>query len=875
MTLDPIPDRRKAVIVKDVDPEEQWKPFRAPLPPGTHPHDPPHPMALLGRKVPLVDGAFKVSGQAAYTDDLRLPNMLVGKFVHSTQAHARVRAVDATEALAVPGVVAVLSGFDEFGRDITGVPRAPAPTVTEGRGADGATHADGHLGPRVGDRRFGVLPLTKDEAPLPTDKVRYVGDYVALVAAEDEWAAIEAARKVRIDYEPLPAYLDPTKGLKSVPEKIHPDIGIDGSNVQKHVDQEFGDAEAAFRNAPLVVRRKFSFKGVTHAFTEPHAVMAHWHPDGRLTLWSATQVPHYVHRALAEVTGLPMHRIRVVRPNVGGGFGGKSDPFAFEMATALMAMKTRRPVKVLFDRDESFYSGRGRHPTETEMGLAFDDAGRMKGLDIEAVIDGGGFASFGIISTYYNGVLSMGPYKVPAFRYKGRRVYTNHVPSGAMRGHGAVNSRCAMEVLFDEAAERLGYDPIDLRLANLMAPYSHTVNDFRITSNGLRECLERVRAASHWDSTFRQLPLGQGIGVACGFYISGSNLPIHWDIDPKKYPQSTVHLKIDMDAGITVHTGAAEIGQGSDTIAAMVVAEVLGVPMERVRVKSSDSDTAPVDLGSYSSRVTFMMGNAARKAAEEMRDQILRAVAREKDGRFESFVLRDDAAVNLEDPTKSVGFDEAIRIAIAGHGALASTGTFVSTPIGGRFKGATAGLAPAYSMNAYIAKVDVDIETGFWSCKKVWAAHDCGRVLNRLAVEGQIEGSIHMGLGQVLSESLEYNREVLRNPSLLDYKIPTPLEMPEVEVHLVESMDADGPFGAKEAGEGPLLPILPAVLNAIYDAVGVRVCDLPATPDRVLTLIDAKAAGAEQTLRKPAKPTRRIHLPDRAVAARGNGGRPA
>lgn len=796
MTLPPIPNPKSDVKVRDIDVEKKWKPYRKPLAPGHHPHDPPGGTRLLGKRIPLIDGPLKVSGQAVYTDDLQLPNMLHAKLVHSTMPHARIRGIDLAAAKGLPGVVSILTG-PELGT--------------------------GH--------RFGVLPLTKDEEPLAADKVRFIGDLVAIVAAEDEGTAKAAAHAVKVDYEPLPSYLKPMDGLKPVAEKIHPDIGVDATNVQKYVDQEFGDVAAALQKAPHSIERSWKFQGVTHGFTEPHAVIAHYTAKDRLVVWSATQVPHYVHRALAEVTGLPMHRIQVIRPAVGGGFGGKSDPFPHEMVVALLAMKTRRPVKLLFDRDESFYSGRGRHPTENTFRLALDRDGTLRALDIEAVIDGGAFASFGIISTYYNGVLSIGPYKVPAFRYKGRRVYTNHVPSGAMRGHGAVNSRCTLEVLMDEAGEDLGLDPFAIRTKNMMEPYSHTINDFRITSMGLPECLSWVRKASNWDARWRRLPLGQGLGLGCGFYISGSNKPIHWDVPGM--PQSTVHLKIDMDGGVTVHTGAAEIGQGSDTVAAICVAEVLGIGLDRIRVYSENSDTAPIDLGSYSSRVTYMMGNAARLAAEEIRRELQRAAADLTGGQPERFLLQDESVFDASDPKKNVSFLDAVRKAMAEKGALIARGAFNATQIGGAFKGAAAGTAPAYSMNAYVAEVEVDLDTAIWKCTKVWAAHDCGKALNKLSVEGQIEGSIHMGLGQVYSESLEYRHGNLRNPNLLDYKIPTSLEMPEVEVHIVESNDADGPFGAKEAGEGPLLPILPAVVNAIHDAVGVRMHELPVTPDRL------------------------------------------
>lgn len=793
LELPPIPDPKKAVIVPEVD-LKVWEPYREPLAKGRHPHDPPGGTKVVGRPTPLVDARPKVSGQALYTDDLQMPNMLVAKLVRATRPHARILAIDASKALAIPGVVAIATGQD-----------APVP--------------------------FGVLPITNDEHAMALEKVRFVGEPLAAVAAEDEWTALEAARAVEVEYEDLPVYLDHLKGVASVPVKIHPEMGIDDSNVQKHVDQHFGNVPAAAERSPVRVRNHWRFKGVTHAFTEPHAVVAHYDAKGRLNVWSATQVPHYLHRALAKVTGLPMHRIRVVRPQVGGGFGGKSDPLPHEFAAAVLSMKTGRPVKILYDRDESFYSGRHRHPGDTDFAISLDAEGRITSFDVQAVIDGGAFASFGIISTYYNGVLVMGPYKVPNFRYRGRRVYTNHVPAGAMRGHGAVNVRCALETTLDEAAERIGLDPFELRRRNLLPPYSLSINEFRMTSNGMPECLDKVERASRWSERWRKLPLGKGLGLGCGMYISGSNLPIHWDV--KDYPQSTVHLKIDMDAGVTVHTGAAEIGQGSDTVAAQMVAEVLGVRLDRIRVKSDDTDNAPVDLGSYSSRVTFMMGNAARKAAEAMRVQLAKAATAKLGWPEELWRFEDEHVFSAAHPEVRLTFEEVVREALAKKGALQSSGCFNQTPLGGKFKGANAGLAPAYSLNAYVAEVDVDLDTGQWKCTKVWAAHDCGKALNPLAVEGQIEGSIHMGLGQVHGEALEWNRANLRNPNLLEYKIPTSLEMPEVETFIVESNDAEGPFGAKEAGEGPLIPILPAVVNALHDAIGVRFTQLPVTPDLV------------------------------------------
>lgn len=756
------------------------------------------PFNVVGKRAPLVDAYGKVTGQAVYTDDIKLPGMLVGKILRSPIPYGGIRSIDTSRAGSLDGVRAVITGAESSGT-------------------------------------FGVLPISMDETALAIDRVIYVGDCVAAVAAEDEETALEALRLIEVEYEEWPAVLRPEQALKKTERPIH-EKTVHGTNVQKAVDQDFGDVEAALEASERVASGDFEFTGVTHAFTEPHAAIGHYEADGRMTVWSATQVPHYLHRALSRVLEMPMHRIRVIRPMVGGGFGGKSDPFPHEMIAALLSRRCGRPVKILFDREEVFLTNHGRHPTKTSMTLGCDAKGMLTGLDLEVLIDGGAWGSFGVVTTYYNGVLCMGPYRIPNFRYSGKRVYTNKPPCGAMRGHGAVNSRFAMEVLVDRLAHERGEDPCDFRLRNLLPAQTKTLNEFRITSNGTRECIERARVASGWDEKHGRLPHGRGLGVACGFYISGSALPIHWS----KLPQSTVHVKIDMDGGITVHSMAAEIGQGSDTMLAQCVAEPIGVGLDRIRVYSANSDTAPVDLGSYSSRVTFMAGNAARKAGEKIRRKLVEAASRLTGYPAEGFDCRDDQVVYLPNPEIRVGFDDALTEALAENGALIAKGTYVKAPpMGGKFKGAAAGLSPTYTFQAYISEVQVDPETGFVRVEKVWAAHDCGRALNPVAVEGQIEGCIHMGLGQALMEDFDYNKANVLNANLLDYRTLTPKQMPEVEVIIVETEDPEGPFGAKEAGEGPLLPILPSVANAIFDAVGVRFNSLPMTPDRVLARLQA------------------------------------
>jgi len=759
----------------------------------------PPPYRLLGGRIPYVEGPLKVTGRAEYTDDIQRPGMLVGRLLRSPWPHARLRSIDASAARALPGVFAVLTGE-----------KYPTP--------------------------FGVLPITHDETAIAVDKARYIGDIIAAVAAADERTAERAISLIKVDAEVLPEYSDPRTGVTRVPEPIHA-RGLLGSNVQKEVVQHFGNVDAAFAQAAHTVRVRGNFAGVTHAFTEPMATIAESTPDGRLTVWSATQVPHYLHRALSEVLGIPMHRIRVIKPEVGGGFGGKSDPLPHEIVCAALSIETGRPVKILFDREDVFYTNHGRHPTQNDVRIAVDASGQIVGYDIEALIDGGAWSSFGTVTTYYNGVLAMGPYRVPNFRYHGRRVYTTKPPSGAMRAHGGTNIRYSVEVALDMLAEKIGVDPFDLRSRNALPPNSRTVNEFRITSTSFLKCLSAAREKSGWDAKFRKLPYGQGVGLGCGFYISGSNSPIHFT---PKMPQSTVHLKADMDGGIAVHSMQADIGQGSNTLLAAIVAEVLGVDLDRVHVQRVDSDVSPVDLGSYSSRVTFMMGNAARVAAEELRDKLVRAAGALLERAPEQLEVAHERIQVRGHPEVGVSFLEALHRAMETSGALLATGSYNSPPMGGTFKGARAGTAPAYSFAAYVAQVSVDAETGEYRVSKVWAAFDCGRPLNRLAVEGQIEGSIHMGLGQVMGESMNYRGARLFNPSLLEYKIPMPQQMPEVEILLVGDDDPEGPFGAKEAGEGPLIATLPAVGNALYDAVGVRFTDLPITPDKVLKGIDQR-----------------------------------
>jgi 4-hydroxybenzoyl-CoA reductase subunit alpha len=463
------------------------------------------------------------------------------------------------------------------------------------------------------------------------------------------------------------------------------------------------------------------------------------------------------------------------------------------------------------------------------MELGMDAEGRFQVLDADIRIDGGAFGSFGVVTTYYNGVLLQAPYKIDNVGFDACRVYTNKPPSGAMRGHGAVNPRFAMEVIIDEIARQTGMDPCELRFKNFLPPDSQTVGKYRITSNGVKEALQTVMEQSGWKGRYGKLPFSQGLGVACGFFISGSALPIIWN----DYPQSVVHIKVDFDGRVVVYSGASDIGQGSDTVLAMIVAEVLGLQIDKIYVHAADTLMTPVDLGSYSSRVTFMAGNAAKMAAENLKHEILSSVSGRK-GVPLNWLETINQRIISKDGKIDLDWKEAIDIATAHRGALTTSGYYISPKLGGDFKGAGAGLSPSYSFGAVVAEVKVNTDTGHVRVEKLWGAHDCGKALNPLAVEGQLEGSWHMGMGQAISETMKYHKGLIVNPNILDYKIPTAMDIPEMHTNIIESCDPEGPFGAKECGEGALHPVVPAIANAVFDAIGVRISKLPISPEAIL-----------------------------------------
>ena len=760
---------------------------------------------VIGKAHRKIDAVAKVTGVTKFADDLVFPRMLYCKLLRSTEPHATVLRVDTSAAQRLDGVIAVLTGKD-----------LPIP--------------------------FGILPVSQDEHALCLDKVRFIGDAVAAVAATSEETATAALDLIEVDYEPLRAIASAEDAVAHPDPRIH-DYG-DSGNLHKVIDLEFGDVEAGFADADLVREDVFFFEGNTHLPMEQHAAAAVWSPDGKLTLWSSTQTPHYVHRALAKVLELPPARIRVIATPNGGGFGGKSDPFNHEIAVAKLAMITGRPVKITLTREEVFYCHRGRHPTLMWVKTGVKKDGAITAMHFRSLLDGGGYGSYGVASTYYTGALQTVTYQVPRYKFQGARAFTNKPPCGPKRGHGTPQPRFALEVHVDKIAEQLQLDPAELRLKSLVPPNSLTANYLRVGSMGLGACIEKVVAGSGWKKKFRKLPEGRGVGLACSSYISGAGLPIYWN----NMPHSGVQLRCDRSGGVTVFCGSTEIGQGSDSVLAYVAAEVLGVDPFEIAVVTADTDLTPVDLGSYSSRVTLMTGNAALQAAERAREILALHAAKKLEVPGDRLVFADGRVFDAEDPDRGMTFAEAVQLAEAAEGTIGTVGSYTPPGGAGKYRGAGVGPSPAYSYSACVAEVDVDPATGIVRVPTIWIAHDVGRCINAAAVIGQVEGSIYMGLGEALMEEMAYRGDlkvVHKIPSLLEYKSPTTLEMCDVVTYLIEDPDPNGPFGAKEVGQGPLLPVMPAVANAVYDAVGVRVDEIPVTPEKVLKALRRKAKGEE------------------------------
>ncbi len=748
---------------------------------------------LARRGVPLIDGVEKVTGRARYTADLEHADALVGRILRSPVSHGEIVALDVSAARGLEGVAAVITGDD-------------CPYT------------------------YGVLPIAMNEYPLARGRVRYRGEPIAAVAAIDAETAARALELIELKIRELPAYYTPDDARAADAVLLHDNKP---GNVEREVHHQFGDLDLGFAAADLVREETFSCAEINHAQIEPHASLAEFDPlTGRLTVQTVSQVGYYLHLMLARCLDMDTSRIRVIKPFIGGGFGARVEALNFEIVTALLARAAGGKVLTELSREETFITHRARPHTDIRLKLGMSKSGRMTACELQVVQRGGAYAGYGIITILYAGSLLHGIYDIPAVKYDGYRVYANLPPCGAMRGHGSVDTRHAFECLVDRMARELGLDPFAVRRANLLQAPTRTMNDLMINSYGLAECLDHVERASGWKERIGRLPPGKGLGMACSHYVSGAAKPIHFTGEP----HAVVHLKLDFDGGVTALTGAADIGQGSSTMVAIAVAETLDVSLDRVRVISADTAVTPKDNGAYSSRITFMVGNAAIDAARRLKALLIATAARKLEARPEDVECTNETFRVGHGGQSTLPFADVVAAALIDEGAITVKGAFTCPPEaqGGKHRGGAVGSTMGFSYAAQVVEVSIDEATAQVTVDKVWVALDCGHAINPLAVEGQMQGSVWMGMGQALCEETRYLDGLPAHASMLEYRMPTIMDSPPIETHIVESHDPYGPLGAKEASEGALAGFPPALVSAIANAIGIDLNELPATPDRIM-----------------------------------------
>ena len=737
------------------------------------------------------DAAAKAKGTAQFTDDLTFPGMLHGKIYRSPLAHAKILHIDTSKAEKLPGVKGVVTGQD------------------------------------IPDRLYGIVPKARDEYALAKDKVRYIGDDVAAVCAIDPEIAEEAIELIKVDYEELPAVFDPFESKKEGAPVIHEGIK---NNTSFAIKKEFGDVKKAFAESDAIFEDSFFSQAVNHAPLEPHGAIAQYDPlKGEVTLWSSTQIPFFLRRNLSNTLQIPESKVRIIKPKVGGGFGQKIDMFAKDFCAAWFAMHLGKPVKFIYDREEVFISTRQRHPMYITVKTGMKKDGTILAQKFKSYADGGAYNSTAPTMMALSCFFLMIPYKVPNLFYEGYHVYTNKPVGGAMRGHGIPQARFAVERQLDLMAARLGLDPTEIRLKNsIHAGEPHSAG-FIINTCGFSESVRKAADAIGWKEKRGKLPFGRGVGLAGASFPSG--------VSNMSHISSGSVVQVGRDGAVNVLSGAADIGQGAETVISQIVAEELGVLLEDVRITAADTGITPLDPGTFGSGVTVRAGNAARLAALEAKEKLFEFVAEKLEANPEDLVARNREIFVKGSPGTVMTMKDAIKgyqyadlpMPIVGRGSWMAPADEPTTLFeqDGNF-------APNYSFMTQAAEVEVDLITGQVKLLRMVTAHDCGRPINPMLVEGQLEGSVVGGMGQALYEDVVVEKGQVMNPSFLDYGFPTFLEMPEIEVIEVETDDPIGPFGAKEAGEGTQLSPAPAIVNAIYDAIGVDFMELPVTPEMIL-----------------------------------------
>ncbi len=751
--------------------------------------------AVVGKRTPKLDAVAKATGSGRFSRDLILSRMLYGSILRSPHAHARILKIDTSRAARLPGVKAVVTG-----KDTAGV-------------------------------KFGVFKETRDQYALAIDKVRYIGDEVAAVAAVDEDTAEEALGLIVVEYEVLPPVFDPVEGMKPGAPLVHD--GVE-RNISAHVLIQFGDVEEGFREADHVREDHFETANISHCTMEPYAATASYDPSGYLDVWVPNQGPFMRRRGLSNTLKLPLDNVRVHHVHIGGAFGGRSEMMACEFCASLLSMKTGRPVQIAYTREETFTCTRQKHPFIVDVKTGMKRDGTITARQYQVIADGGAYLNTGPITISDSFAIALASYRFAHVKYEATRVYTNKGVRGAMKGQGSQQIRFAEESQIDMMCRDLGLDPIEVRLKNAVGPREMLLNKSWVTSCGLKESIRESAAAMDWKAALDGQPNGKGMGAGVSSMISGFSMGIR--------TSSSSFIKFNEDAQITLLSGTVDNGQGNETMVALVAAEELGIPVEDIRVVNADTTLTPQDPGSYSMAATFVSGNAARLAAADAKQQLLEIASEKLEANPSDLDLKDRRVFVKGSPEKGVSLKEVVWAGLAagrpvlGRGYYQPELSFMDT-VHGKIEGQVTG---AYTFGATVAEVQVDEETGRIDVTKVAAAHDCGRAINRMAVEGQIEGSVVIGQGQVLSEEMRWDGGQCLNPSYTSYGLSTALEMPEIVPIIVESEDPNGPFGAKEAAETINIAIIPSLANAVSRAAGVRIQSLPISPEKVLQGLEDK-----------------------------------
>jgi len=751
---------------------------------------------VIGKGLPRKDSILQATGQAEFVQDMTLPRMLFGKTLKSPYAHARIVNINTSKAERLPGVKAVITG-----RDTPGL-------------------------------KYGPLKNYRDRDLLAIDKVRFIGDEVATVAAIDEDIAEEALELIKVEYEPLPPVLDAAEAMQQEGPRVHDAVE---HNIALERHWNFGDVEKGFKKADYVREDRLTTQITKHGYLETHACLADYDSSGKLTVWANSQRLFSIRRDLSRTLGIPYNKIRVIKPHVGGAFGGKEFLSSPWYCASLLAMKTGQPVKMVYTMREDMMCTYRRMPMIYNIKTGVKKDGTLVAQHTRAILDGGAFIVLGPSTLYNIGLAHMIPYRLPNFKLDAYQIYTNKMPHAPQRGHGQVQTHFAIEYQLDMIAEELGLDPAEVRLKNALHTGDVTVNGLRIISSGFSEAIQKATEGTGWKEK-RSKPLSnRGIGIGCSGFPCGAREAAQSDTG------AVIHLTEEGD--VILLMGVSDVGQGCNTIMTQIVAEILGLAVEDITIFTADTETTPFDPGAWASRTTFYAGNAAKRAAEDVRDQLARVAAARLGVTPEDLEFRDKAVSVKGSPERRMSFADAVREAqTSSTGKLViGTGSYFPPNVEWPDRKTYAGnITGSYSFATQVAEVEVDKETGQVRVVKLTTVGDSGRVLNPLLWEGQVEGGGSMAQGMALYEELHIKDGQVMNPSFMDYRMPTALDAPQMESISIVSNEPEGPFGAKEVGEGIICCSVGAIANAIHNATGVWVKDLPITPEKILKALREK-----------------------------------